>query len=634
MPNDSLEANDEVKRMKMFKWITLNNWPIRYKLIMHFLLISILPAICLGILIALATDRIIEKQVNEHTSQLIGNVNKSLEAYAGNLQNITYFTSFNPQVRRFLSGEPAIQASEVYDMRIFLQGFTTLYSEVAGILVVNAKGDYISNEMYARTTRSLTEEGWYKEAVDQKGIFSIVGHPSGRNVTTHVDYKDEDIVSVVRAILDPETQAVKGVILIDLKLRIIAETVQDVSLGKSGYLMVIDDKGESIYTPEHPLVSKFQRSWMDENPSGTFSKTIDGTYMQFIYRKSAFTNWTTVGVFSTQETVREVREIRLYLIMFVFVVCLLGIAASYYLSYTISFPIWQLTSFMRRAEDGNLSIRFKDERTDEVGMLGRSFNHMLMQITKLIGLVEKEQRQKREAELRSLQAQIKPHFLYNTLDTILWLARKSGAHEVTEVVDSLSRLFRIGLSKGNEVISLMEEFEHVKSYLIIQKTRYKEKLNYSIVIDPSLHQLYVLKLILQPIVENAIYHGIKERRGPGNIDIHARNEKERVVITIRDNGAGMSEEKLERLRRTLEAAASKSNPAASEYKQDTPHVSEQESSFILTNPQSGEGYGLTNVHERIVISFGDAYGVSIESKKGEGTTVTITHPVLKREVSV
>jgi two-component system sensor histidine kinase YesM len=623
-----------VKGLKTFKWITLNNWPIRYKLIMHFLLISILPAICLGVLIALATDNIIEKQVNDHTSQLIGNVNKSLESYAGNLQNITYFTSFNPQVQRFLSSESATQASEVYDMRIFLQGFTTLYPEVAGIMVVSANGDYISNEMYARTTQSLTEESWYKEAVDEKGIFKIVGHPSGRNVTTHVSYKDEDIVSVVRAILDPESQAVKGVILIDLKLRVIAETVQDVDLGKSGYLMVIDDKGESIYTPQHPPASKFQRSWMDENPSGTFSKNIDGKKMQFIYRKSAFTNWTTVGVFSTQETVREVREIRLYLITFVFVVCLLGIAASYYLSYTISLPIWQLTSFMRRAEDGNLSIRFKDKRTDEVGMLGRSFNNMLMQITKLIGLVEREQQQKREAELRSLQAQIKPHFLYNTLDTIQWLARKNGAHEVTEVVDSLSRLFRIGLSKGNEVIPITEEFEHVKSYLIIQKTRYKEKLNYSIHIEPSLQQLYVLKLILQPIVENAIYHGIKERRGPGNIDIQARKENEKVVVTISDNGAGMPEEKLKRLRRTLEEAASKSTPVVNDYERDKLPANGQETSFLTITPQSGEGYGLTNVQERIVISFGDAYGVSIDSTAGEGTTVTITHPVLKREVTV
>jgi len=598
-----------ISRLHRLRWFELNNWPIRAKLILHFLLISLLPAIFLGILIAWATDNIIEKQVNDHTSQLIGNVNKSLEFYASNLQNMTYFISFNPQIKRFLSEDIQQPESEMYDMRKFLQGFTTLYSEVAGIMVVNAKGEYLSNEMYARSSRSLTEESWYKEAVEERGIFKLIGHPSGRNVTTHVNYKDEDIVSVVRAIVDPETQAVQGVVLIDLKLRIIAETVKDVRLGKSGYLTVIDDQGDSIYTPQHPIVSKMDLKWIEENPTGVFSKVIDGKRVQFIFRKSPFTNWTTVGVFSTKDTVMEVREIRLYIISFIFVVCLLGIAASSYLSYTISKPIWQLMSFMRRAEDGNLSIRFKDERQDEVGMLGRSFNAMLLQVTKLIGLVEEEQRKKREAELRSLQAHIKPHFLYNTLDTIQWLSRKSGANEVTDVVDALSRLFRIGLSKGNEIIPIVEEIAHIQSYLTIQKTRYRDKLNYSLDVDPKLQGMSVIKVILQPIVENAIYHGIKERRGPGRIDIRAFLDEERVVIEIADDGAGMPPETLALLRQSLAAATTRKKHG-------------EEGSSV-------EGYGLMNVQERIQLTYGEAYGVNMTSDLKQGTKVTIIHPVIR-----
>ncbi|MBD0379030.1 cache domain-containing sensor histidine kinase [Paenibacillus sedimenti] len=590
------------------RWFQLNNWPIRAKLIMHFLLISLLPAIFLGVLIAWATDNIIEKQVNDHTSQLIGNVNKSLEFYASNLQNMTYFISFNPQIKRFLTSSMKQPESE-YDMRKFLQGFTTLYTEVAGIMVVNAKGEYLSNEMYARSSRSLTEERWYKEAVEEKGIFKLIGHPAGRNVTTHVNYKDDDIVSVVRAIVDPETQEVQGVVLIDLKLRVIAETVKDVRLGKSGYLTVVDDQGDSIYTPQHPIVSRLDLKWIEDNPSGVFSKVIDGKRVQFIFRKSPFTNWTTVGVFSSKETLMEVREIRLYIICFIFIVCLLGIAASSFLSYTISKPIWQLMSFMRRAEDGNLSIRFKDDRQDEVGMLGRSFNAMLLQVTKLIDMVEEEQKKKREAELRSLQAHIKPHFLYNTLDTIQWLSRKSGANEVTEVVDALSRLFRIGLSKGNEIIPLMEEMTHIQSYLTIQKTRYRDKLNYSVDIDPKLQGLSVIKVILQPIVENAIYHGIKERRGPGRIHIRAVLDGERVVIDIADDGAGMPAEKLTKLRQALAGATTRKRSGGEDV--------------------SGDGYGLTNIQERIQLTYGESYGVYMTSEPGLGTKVTIIHPVIR-----
>jgi len=587
----------------------IEDWPIRYRLITFFLLIGIIPALCLGLVIDWAASRIIERQVTNYTMQFIGNVNDSLETYADSLNNLSYFISFQPEVQRFLD-RAALTEEEEYKFRKFLQGITTLHTEVAGMIVVASDGTYISNEMYARTQRSLIEEDWYREAVANEGIFSIIGHPSGRNIASHVNYGDDEVVSAVRAILDPETQRVKGVVLIDLKLRVIAETLQNVRFGKSGFLMIVDDRGDEIYMPPSALAGRIDAAWFADGTSGVVSRTVEGRTYQLIYRKSQFTNWTTVGVFSAEETAGEVREIRLYLVSFVFLLCLLGIAASYVLSYSISRPILQLATMMRRAEDGNLSVRFPGERRDEVGMLGRSFNNMLTQIERLIELVGLEQRKKREAELRSLQAQIKPHFLYNTLDTIQWLGRKSGAADVVEVVASLSRLFRIGLSRGNEMIPLKDEIEHVRHYLVIQKLRYKDKLDYSIDVEPSIEPLAVLKLILQPIVENAIYHGIKERRGPGRIRISASRGERGIDIVVEDDGVGMPEDALRKLRDKL--AIERGGEAAVE--------------------GEGEGgYGLLNVQERIRIGYGAPYGLSVDSEPGRGTRVAVLHPVLEGE---
>lgn len=603
------------------KWTRFENWSLRDKLILHILLISILPALCLGVLISWATTSTIEEQVHGQTTQLIGNVNKSLDYHASTLQNVSYLISFDPAIHDFLEAGTASfeQDQGKYNVLQFLQGFTTLHSEIAGIMVVNSKGEYISNEMYARTSRSLTEENWYREAVSAAGIFKLIGHPVKRNVTTHVNYKDEEVVSVVRAVLDPEDQTVQGVILIDLKLRVIAEMVRDVRLGKSGYLMVIDDKGDTLYAPKNSIESAFDHTPMFAETSGEFAETVNGQQLQFIFQKSNFTEWTVVGVFPMKESVQGVRKINFYLVSFVFLVTILGIAASYYLAYSISRPITQLTSFMRKVEQGNMTIRYRSKRRDEVGMLGNSFNTMLAQVKRLLTQVNEEQRLKREAELRSLQAHIQPHFLYNTLDTIQWLARKDGAYEAVEVVESLSRLFRIGLSRGKEMIHLSDEFDHIRSYLMIQKTRYKDKLNYSIEVDSELLNLYVLKLILQPMVENAIYHGIKERRGPGSITVRATEEDGMIVLRIGDNGNGMTPEKLEQLRAQL-AQVGQADLAHSAVEGQT----EKESGVW-------KSYGLRNVHERIRLSYGEPYGITVESELKVGTTITIRHPIIHRE---
>ena len=200
----------------------------------------------------------------------------------------------------------------------------------------------------------------------------------------------------------------------------------------------------------------------------------------------------------------------------------------------------ELRSLMKEAEEGNLGVRFEGRQEDEIGYLGKSFNTMIEEVQKLIDMVYREQQSKREAELKTLQEQIKPHFLYNTLDTIQWMAQEHGAQDIVKVVGALTSLFRIGLSRGKEMIRVSDEMEHVRSYLIIQKARYEDKFDFTLCTDDEALSCMVLKLTLQPLVENAIYHGIKERRGHGSIRVEALRRDGMLVLRVSDDGVGMS----------------------------------------------------------------------------------------------
>lgn len=606
--------------------LRLRNMPLRYQLMLLFLLFAIVPSVGLGLLVNWTVERVVERQVEGHTMQLIGKVNEALNSKMENLQNMTYLIAFDPAIDAFMNDkmppnddagiEPMnmdtnaeTEQNRLYGIKQTLQGFTTLYPEIAGIVLVNESGDYISNEMYPRAEQSMIQENWYQKASANPGIFMVLGQPKERNLTTHVRYKDDEIVSVARSITDEASGRVRGVIMIDLKLRSVSQAARNVTLGKSGYVMVTDAEGQSVYKPEHPLIEHIPTDWFPSGESGTFTADTEGGTLLFMYQSSTFTGWRTVGVFPTRDSISEVRQIQFYVVSFVFVVCLFGLSASLWFSRSIAQPIFRLMSYMRRAETGNLRPGRWSDRADEIGMLGNSYNRMLAQIRQLISLNELRERQKRDAEMRSLQEHIKPHFLYNTLDTIHWMARKEGAEDVSGMVGALSRLFRIGLSKGQDYIPLHSEIEHMTSYMQIQQTRYRDRLQYTLNIPEELRDLFVLKLLLQPLIENAIYHGIKGRRGPGHIRVEARLEHNRLLLTVQDNGAGMSNERLAEMQQLLEA----------------PLASLEASSPGMT----GKSYGMLNVQARLRLSFGDEYGIVLESQEGEGTSVTIIHPLMR-----
>ena len=263
-------------------------------------------------------------------------------------------------------------------------------------------------------------------------------------------------------------------------------------------------------------------------------------------------------------------------------------------------PISQLNQATEKIAQGDFNARAQADSEDEVAELAVSFNKMAGSMQSLIDKVKEDERKMRKADLRLLQEQIQPHFLYNTLDTIVWLIESNEPDEAVTMVVTLSDFFREILSKGKEFISIKEEEKHISSYLQIQEMRYRDILEYDIQLDQVIYKYQILKLTLQPVVENALYHGIKYKRAKGCIHIHGEKEGDIIRLTVRDDGVGMDEDELEQLRQQIE------KPCL----------------------ETEKGFGLANVNERIHMYFGPEYGMKIQSQKGKGTTVEIVIPAL------
>lgn len=288
-------------------------------------------------------------------------------------------------------------------------------------------------------------------------------------------------------------------------------------------------------------------------------------------------------------------SISIYGLLLIFAASLL---TARHITLSVTQPIKKLCEATDQVAKGDFTSRTEIEAGDEIQVLTASFNHMKVQIGHLIEDVKTEQNNLRAMELKLLQAQINPHFLYNTLDAIIWLAESGKDDQVVSMVTSLSEFFRTVLSGGKDFISVQEEISHIQSYLAIQQFRYQDILEYEIDVDQELNCYPVQKLTLQPIVENALYHGIKNKRGMGKIIVRGRLREALIRFEVIDNGIGLTEEQLKALQRAVKCR----------------------------DKRNGDGFGLANVDERIQMAYGEPYGLSFESVYGEGTTVTVTLP--------
>lgn len=392
---------------------------------------------------------------------------------------------------------------------------------------------------------------------------------------------------------------------------------------KLGEILITDEEGRYIAGTPGISDPDLQKELSGENKSQEevwYSGDIKVNGDAYLMYKGvlAINNWQIYILKSKAdllESVGRLRNLIVGLTVGMIAVCLALVA---FLSKQLTSSLHRLAVQMNRMRNGELDARYYYPYTDEVGSLAKSFNYMADQVERSMkkqeeyiqvlkeerDFVEQVQKQKRKAELRALQAQINPHFLYNTLNTITWMASDQGMDEVRILSNSLGKFFRISLSRGAEVISVQDEIEHVKSYLAIQEIRYAEVMQYEIDVPQELKEYTILKLVLQPLVENSIYHGIKEKGCLCKIRIFAEKRSdptgcEWLRFVVEDTGKGIEPEKLEAINEGLEDGAS----------------------------ESCEGYGIFNVNERIKLYYGEEYGLTYESNEGEWTRAILTVPL-------
>ena len=399
-----------------------------------------------------------------------------------------------------------------------------------------------------------------------------------------------------------QADGTEQIVVLDSRFSQIASYVDTVGVGSHGYCFIMDQDGTIIYHPQQQLIF----AGLKEENTQNMTAHSDGSYEEnsliYTIRNRKGSSWRIVAVSFVDELIEgRLKDCLILLAGLLLIVLAATIVSSVVLSRYISRPIHSLNKAMGEFEANAEGFSYEPVYGSlEVTSLSNAFGHLVIRIQELMNQVRNEEIVLRKTELRALQAQINPHFLYNTLDSIAWMCEEGRTKDAVEMVNALARLFRISISKGHELIPVEKEVEHAKSYLQIQKFRYKNQFQYSFDVQESCLHYYCNKITLQPIIENAIYHGLNRMIDEGFIEIKIFEDGGDVVFTVEDNGVGMTKEQCE---------------------------------SILHKEVKGQtgGIGIKNVNDRVKIYFGEQYGMKIESELDEGTKVSIRMPKLEED---
>jgi len=564
---------------------------------MYFTVTAIIAIALISLIMFQRFTNSLNATIIEENSGIIGQLGESIDSYLRNSMKISDSIYYNVIKNTDISGE---------DIK---KGMNLIYvnndNMIDDIALISGKGELIESmpALRLKDNSNVLESNFFKKSMAESEYIHF-SMPHIRDLFDQNESSYSWVMSLSRAVeVTDEGRATQAVLLINLNYMFFEEMFSNVNLGNGGYIYLTNDEGDIIWHPrQNEIYSgrfKENNKYVSTLKDGITVENIGGKQLTLNVRTIGYTGWKLVGVTPSAALNIDGIKFRFFVLFVADLFLFLLAMINAFISNKISNPIKLLDGRVREIESGNLNVEIVTSGSYEVEHLGNSIKNMLSRIKVLMSDLVDEHNAKRKSEFDTLQSQINPHFLYNTLDIIVWMIENEKPDKAVSIVTALAKFFRISLSKGKNIITVKDEVEHVRNYLMIQNMRFKNRFEYSIDVEDDILSYSSLKLMLQPLVENAIYHGMEFMDGDGKIEVRVFKENDSLYFTISDNGLGMSEDVVATLL-----------------------------SKDIIPSKKGSGIGVKNVNERIKLYFGNEYGLKVESEPDEGTKITIHLPAI------
>jgi len=576
------------------------NMRLRRKLLISYIAVTIIPMIIIGAISYIKSSDTIIQQTNNYASLVVEKINSDIDSYIDKFARISYTTYSNVEFQKILQfnhEQPFRFRLDNRDkMNQFLLGIINLDANIDGAYIYTKYG-----ELYYKNVRGNIYEGynfkneyWYDKIINGDIKSVLVPVHTEKKLTGIVDQRN---FSFVIGVIDIYTSKTVGFMVIDINEKALYDVVKIAEKKLDGRILIVDNTENIIYDSKREVFGINFLNFYNELNNDIRNKNI------LITNNSSTTGWKVIFITPLDKLRENANEVRNFTVV-VGLICIIAfILLSTIISEGISRPINRLKDTIKLVENGDLEAGVKIESEDEFGQLGRSFNKMVVNINNLIREVYETQLKKKEAELNALQSQINPHFMYNTLESINMMAILAGNLEISDVLSAFASILRFNLDNKKNIIPIEKELKYVYDYLSIQKLRFKDKFDVEFDIGPNIEKYEILKLAIQPLVENSILHGFSELKGKGRMVISAKNEEDLIRVIVNDNGIGMSEQRLEEVNKSLQFEEALSKPGS---------------------------IGLNNINERIKLFYGSNYGINISSALGKGTCVELIIPAREK----
>lgn len=567
---------------------------LRTKLVLSFLILGLIPFLAFA---WFSYDRYLgalQERITTYSEGVVVRMQKDLDSYLTDIDSLLDMKN-DYYINQFIKLKKAhdFEGNRKYTFRLW-EDFNTLTRIKAGIedvaLTFNDGQRFSTYGLYYATPETMS---LYDRVTSKNTDGYLISRP-------YYNFLNKPVITVAR-VFNSESSGQKVMISADVSLEVL-ESITNVKLGNNGYVFIVDNSGYIIFHPQQNMIGK--KSDYLKTDGGVLTVSGNRVYTRedqeyiLTYTTSKKTGWRIISQAPAREISGELHQLKNFTFLIILFILLMVVLLTIYLSNTLTYPLRELEELTKRAANNDLSVQIKISGNDEIAQLGKSFNKMIERIKKLMQQNIEEQKLIRKLEMESLENQIKPHFIYNTLDLIIGYLESDNSEKASFLIEALGKFFRLTLNHGKELVMIRNELEHVKNYLYIQQQRHGEEYEYIINIkDKEILNKYMPKLLLQPLVENAIYHGILKVNKSGLIIIRSYLKEGVIIFEVIDNGVGMAREKVQEINDVLRG------------KQDV----RDEKQF----------FGLRNVNERIKLKFGPEYGLFIDSETGKGTRAII-----------